>query len=204
MKKFTIISQIVLFVAVIALFILHFKGSCSNPQNVANDTTKRVPVNSSIVYVNIDSVVAKYQMTIDLSGEIQKKGQQLDADLNVKSKNFQSKAQDFTYKAQKGLEVRSKLEEMQQNLQSEEQNLYKLRDSYAQQMQEENSVMLRKVMESIMTYLKEYNKNKNFQFILGRTFDGKILFADEKLDITADVIKGLNENYKSQPKEDKK
>jgi outer membrane protein len=143
-------------------------------------------------------------MTKDLSGEIQVKGKQLDAELSSKSKNFQSAVEDLQYKAQRGLEVRSKLEEMQQKLAAEEQNLYKLRDSYAQQLQEENTVMLRKVMNSIMEFMKEYNKDKHYNFILGNTFDGKILYADKSLEITDDVIKGINEQYNSQKKDSKK
>jgi outer membrane protein len=204
MKKFTIISQAVLFVAIAVLFFLHFKSTCGRGSGSSGDTTTYKPVNSTIVYVNIDSVVTKYQMTIDLSAEIQKKGQQLEADLSVKNKNFQASAQDFSYKAQRGLEVRAKLEEMQQKLQVEEQNLYKLRDSYASQMQEENGVMLRKVMSSIMDFLKEYNKGKNYNFIMGNTFDGKIIYADENLDISIDVIKGLNEQYTELKKDTKK
>jgi outer membrane protein len=203
MKKINIITQAILFVAVIVLFFLHFKGNCGFSGSKGADTTV-AKINSSIAYVSIDSVVSKYQMTIDLSAEIQSKGKQLDADLSSKSKNFQASVQDLNYKAQKGLEVRSKLEEMQQKLSVEEQNLYKLRDSYASQMQEENAVMLRKVMNSIMEYLKEYNKGKNFHYILGNTFDGKILYANESLDITKDVLKGLNEQYASTKKDSKK
>jgi outer membrane protein len=204
MKKINIITQAILFIAIIALFVLHFKGKCGVSGSESNDTTHVAKINSSIAYVSIDSIVSKYQMTIDLTAEITTKGKQLDADLTSKQKNFQAGVQDLQYKAQRGLEVRSKLEEMQQKLAVEEQNLYKLRDSYTAQMQEENSVMLRKVMNSIMEYLKEYNKGKNFHYILGNTFDGKILFADESLNITSDVLKGLNEQYNSTKKDSKK
>jgi outer membrane protein len=204
MKKINIITQAILFVAIIVLFILHFKGKCGLASSSSSDTTNVAKVNSSIAFVSIDTLVAQYQMTKELSSEIQTKGKQLDADLSQKSKSFQAGVQDLQYKAQRGLEVRSKLEEMQQKLAAEEQNLYKLRESYASQLQEENAVMLRKVMNSIMDYLKEYNKGKNFHYILGNTFDGKILYANETLDITADVIKGLNEQYKSTKKDTKK
>ena len=143
-------------------------------------------------------------MAKDLSDGISKKGKQYESELATKQKNLQDGAQNLRYKAERGLELRSKLEEMGQQLAAEEQNLYKLRDSYAMQIQEENSVMLRKVMNSIMDYLKEYSKGKKFQYILGNTFDGKILYADHTLEITADVIKGLNENYKAQAKDAKK
>lgn len=204
MKKLHFIAEAILLVLIIVLFVLHFKSKCGSNGGGSNDSTAVANVEGGIAYVNLDSVVAQYQMTKDLTAEIQKKGSQYEAELSTKTKNLQNGVQDLQYKAQRGLEVRSKLEEMQQQLAADEQNLYKLRDSYAMQMQEENSVMLRKVMSGIMDYLKEYSKDKKFQYILGNTFDGKILYADHTLEITNDVIKGLNESYKAQAKDAKK
>lgn len=204
MKKLHFIAEAILLVLIIVLFVLHFKSKCGSNGAGSNDSTAIANVEGGIAYVNLDSVVAQYQMTKDLTAEIQKKGTQYEAELSTKTKNLQNGVQDFQYKAQRGLEVRSKLEEIQQQLAADEQNLYRLRDSYAMQIQEENSVMLRKVMNSIMDYLKEYSKDKKFQYILGNTFDGKILYADHTLEITNDVIKGLNDNYKAQAKDAKK
>jgi outer membrane protein len=205
MKKIHIIAEVILFLLVIVLFVLHFTAKSSHRSSGSGNTSTAASIDGGIAYVNLDTVVAKYKMTIELTAELQKKGQQFDAELSTKSKNFQSGVQDLQYKAQRGLEVRSKLEEMQQQLAAEEQNIYKLRDSYAQQLQEENSVMLRKVLNSIMDYMKVYTKDKNIQFILGNSFDGKILYANQTLDITQDVLNGLNEQYKpDKSKESKK
>lgn len=204
MKKLHLIAEAILLALIIVLFVLHFKSKCGLKGTSSTDTTAIANIEGGIAYVNLDSVVAQYQMSKDLTAEIQKKGTQYEAELSTKTKNLQSGVQDFQYKAQRGLEVRSKLEEIQQQLAADEQNLYRLRDSYTMQLQEENAVMLRKVMSSIMDYLKEYSKDKKFQYILGNTFDGKILYADHTLEITNDVIKGLNEKYKTQAKEAKK
>lgn len=205
MKKIHIIAEVILFLLVIVLFVLHFTAKSSHRSSGSGNTSTAASIDGGIAYVNLDTVVAKYKMTIELTAELQKKGQQFDAELSTKSKNFQSGVQDLQYKAQRGLEVRSKLEEMQQQLAAEEQNIYKLRDSYAQQLQEENSVMLRKVLNTIMDYMKVYTKDKNIQFILGNSFDGKILYANQTLDITQDVLNGLNEQYKpDKSKESKK
>jgi outer membrane protein len=205
MKKIHIIAEVILFLLVIVLFVLHFTAKSSHRSSGSGNTSSAASIDGGIAYVNLDTVVAKYKMTIELTAELQKKGQQFDAELSTKSKNFQSGVQDLQYKAQRGLEVRSKLEEMQQQLAAEEQNIYKLRDSYAQQLQEENSVMLRKVLNSIMDYMKVYTKDNNIQFILGNSFDGKILYANQTLDITQDVLNGLNEQYKpDKSKESKK
>lgn len=206
MKKSGIIIQAVLAVAVIVLYVLYFtgKGSGNSSSASSSDSTSLTLAQGSIAYVNLDSVVARYDMTKELSKELEAKGKKFDTELNQKSKTWQSNVQDFQYKAQRGLEVSSKLAEMQRQLQEDQQKLLGLRDSYGAQLQEENAVMIRKVMNSIMEYLKEYNKGKNYSFVLGNSFDGKILFADKGLDITEDVVKGLNENYLQLKKNEKK
>lgn len=194
-QSFLVIIVFILLVAVGTLFFLQFKSSGKSDSDSAKTAADAAKINSSIAYINLDSVYAQYQMSKDLADELQIKGKQMEAELAAKSKNLQAGVQDLQYKAQKGLEISSKLQEMQQKLALEEQNLYKLRENYASQMQEENGVMLRKVMNDLMEYLKEYNKSKNFHYILGNTFDGKILYANDSLNITKDVINGLNKRY---------
>ena len=52
-----------------------------------------------------------------------------------------------------------------------------------------------KVSEAVNSFLKEYNKDKGFNLILSKA---SIMLADESMDITAEVIEGLNANYKPQ------
>ena len=56
-------------------------------------------------------------------------------------------------------------------------------------------VMNRNVLNSIMEYLKVYNQDKKYSFVVSHSFGGPVLFADKGLDITKDVIGGLNASY---------
>jgi outer membrane protein len=49
----------------------------------------------------------------------------------------------------------------------------------------------------LSSYLKEYNKGKNYTFILGYQKGGGILFANDSLDITREVLDGLNKEFES-------
>ena len=171
-------------------------------ETVAFQTSAIIPsvADGSIVYVEIDSLMQNYQMTIDLSGELEEKMKKLDADLTNKQRRFQANFNDFQNKAQKGLETRAKLAEMEQQLGIEQQNLMQLSEQYRMEMAEEQAVMQRKIVQAIMDYLKEYNKDKRYQYILGNTFDAKILYADPSLDITASVLDGINAKYKAEQK----
>ncbi len=203
MKKLDLVLVLegILLVAVVVLFVLFFTRKAPSSQNNVETPTEingtTVVGEGGIAYVNIDSLMQNYQMYLDLAAELTTKTQKLDAELSNKQKKLQQDANDFQNKAQKGLETRAKLGEMQQQLMADEQGLMQLGENYRMQIAEEQVVLNRKVLQSVMDYLKEYNKDKGYQYILGNTFDGKILFANQGSDITTSVLEGINAKYKA-------
>ena len=183
-------------------------GSCKNQKapEQAEETgafaSQSIPsvADGSIVYVELDSLTANYQMTIDLSAELEEKMKKMDTDLTNRQRTFQNNVNDFRNKYEKGLETRARLAEMEQSLATEEQNLMQLAEGYRMEMAEEQAVMQRKILQAIMDYLKEYNKEKGYRYILGNAFDAKILYADPALDITASVLDGINAKYRADKK----
>lgn len=200
MKKFTLIFNIVLALAVIALFVLHFTGKSgkgSAKGSVSAETSAELSAQFTAAWVNVDSVLNHYDMYFDMRKELEENSRKLEAELNSKSKTFEREAMDFQDKVQKGLVTRSEAQQLQTNLANKEQELYRLRDEMRMQIAEEEQVKLRKIQNSITEYLKEYNKNKGFHIILSSTFGGPMLYGHPALDITNEVLKGLNENYSS-------
>ena len=204
MKKLDLVLtlEVVLFAAVVVLFILFFKGKGSSGGSYVADAVGITGVDAVadgiIVYINTDSLFQNYQMAIDLSEELAEMTGKLDAELTNKQRVFQNNVNDFQNKAQKGLETRAKLAEMEQQLGVDQQNLMQLSDTYRMQIGEEQAVMQRKVLQAVMDYLKEYNRNKGYQFIMGRAFGDNLLLANPELDITASVLEGINAKYKAE------
>ena len=197
------ILNLFLIPCVIGVCLLISCNSQKAPEQTTNATVSQtipsVP-DGSIVYVELDSLTANYLMTKDLSAELEEKMTKLDADLTNRQKRFETNVADFRNKAEKGLETRAKLAEIEQQLSVEQQNLYQLAENYRMEMAEEQAVMQRKILQAIMDFLKEYNKEKGYRYILGNAFDAKILYADPALDITASVLDGINAKYKAEKK----
>jgi len=149
-----------------------------------------------IAYVELDSIIEHYSMTKDLTGELEEKIKKRENELANLERKFQASVADFQNKATKGLETRSKLAEIEEQLGRESQRLMQLAERYRMEMAEEQLVMQRQILQSIMDFLKEYNKDKRYQYILGNAFDAKILYADPSFNITAEVLAGLNAQYK--------
>ncbi len=200
MKKFSLIANIIFALAIIALFVLHFtSGSKSAKKENSNTDTSKVALSGefSVAWVNIDTILNNYDMYFDMRNELEQSGKKLEAELNSKTKEFEKQAMDFQDKAQKGLETRSKLQQIQQELAAKEQELYRLRDEMRSQLAEEEQVKLRKIHHSITQYLESYNTSKGYHIILSSTFGGPLLYGHPALDITKEVLKGLNEHYGS-------
>jgi len=207
MKKFTLIFNIVLALAVVALFVLHFtskSGKSTVASNGKTETSTELSANFTAAWVNVDTVLNSYDMYFDMRKELEVNSRKLEAELNAKSRTFEKEAMDFQDKVQKGLVTRSEAQQLQTTLANKEQELYRLRDEMRMQLAEEEQVKLRKIQNSITEFLKEYNEDKGYHIILSSTFGGPMLYGHPALDITNDVVKGLNAKYSvNRPKENK-
>lgn len=183
---------------VMAMF---FSISCNKSKQTAGTSTtdsKSAQIApGKTVYVEIDSIMKHYDMAKDVSANLDTKQKRLSADLDSKTKTFQAGVLDYQNKAQKGMLTQAVAQEIQQQLKSQEQGVYQLQDQYRQQLAEEAQVNQRQIISSIMEYLKEYNKTKGYQYILANQFPSTILYADSALNITNEVLVGLNAKYKA-------
>ena len=196
-------KKLLFYLTICVSLLISCKGTKTSEQAETIDSVSppvRTLVDYSIVYVDIDSLTENYQLAKDLMAELEEKMNRLETDLNNRQRRFQTNVNDFQNKASKGLETRAVLAQMEERLGIEQQQLMQLRERYSMEMAEEQMVMQRKVLHEIMEYLKEYNKAKGYKYILGTAFDAKILYADPSLNITAEVLEGINAKYKAEKK----
>jgi len=198
-KNILLIVNAALVVAVIALYVLHFccgndNGSKLQPIVKSGET---VAVEGSVVYIQIDSLVQGYDMFHDLKVELEKKAGKIKKDLDNKGSAFEFKVKDFQEKVQKGLITRSQAEQQQNQLEQEQANLQQYAQRVQMEMAEEEAVMLRRIFDAIQTFLTEYNRVHNYSLILSTSGNTNlVLQGAPELDITKDVLSGLNARYK--------
>ncbi len=197
MKRVNLIINIVLVIAVGTLFVLYFTGK--KKSSPAPTEEKLVDYNNTgkvgMAYINIDTLMNNMDMFFDVRNKLIDKQKSSEAELNSRSKDFEKEATDFQEKVQKGLITRSRAQEIEQELYLEQQNLINLKDKLSRELAEEEQVMNRQLIYYITDYLKEYNKEKNYQFIISNSLAGPLLYASDKQDITNDVVKGINAKY---------
>ncbi len=195
MKRITLTISVLLTATLILIFVSCSKSKNSSSFKNGSESAKPGITNGKIAYVEIDSIISNYEMAKDLKSSLEVKQRQLEAELNTKSKLLQADEADFKSKYQKGIITQSNAQELQQELGSREQILYQLQDKDRAEINEDLQVNQHKLLQNIMNYLKIYNKDKGYQYILANS---TILYADSTNNITKEVIKGLNDTYKKE------
>jgi outer membrane protein len=194
MKNFSVVLNAVLVAAVAVLFVLFFTNKSNKNEAVVADGS--AAQKGDVVYIQIDSLVNNYDMFNDLRSELESKATKIQNDLNKKSRAFENDAKNFEEKLNKGLLTRSQAESMQASLLQRQQELQNYTQQKQMEMAEEETVMINKVMDAIKTYVKEYNKTHQFALILTTSNTTQVVIdGSVSLDITQDVLNGLNEEY---------
>jgi outer membrane protein len=197
MKNLSIALFAVLFLAVVGLYLLHFTGNTKN--KTSDIATSELPA-GGIAYVNIDSVIFKFNMFADRRDELMTKQKSAEAELNSKGTQYEKGVRDYQEKVNKGLVTRATAAQMEQALTTQQQELLSLRDNLQSNLMEEEQVMNRQILEYITKFLEDNKATYNYQFILGKSFGSVVLYSDNGLDITQTVLDAINAKYLAEKK----
>lgn len=189
----------VLAVALIILYILFFNSNQSsngasgkNLSLLLNDSSVTLP----IAFVNVDSLLMNYNFAKDLNESLLRKEESTRATLNQRQGQINSAAQEFDRK------LRNNAFLSQERAQQEQERILKMNQEYqqlaerlTQEFMIEQEKLNLQMEDTIKARMKEFNMNKNYELILSNRTTSTILFADDKYDITDDVVEFLNSKY---------
>ena len=199
MKKLSVVLFSILFVGLGLLYFFHFSGIWGNKKS-KDPVEKPESTSSGIAYVNVDSIIFKFDMFYDRRDDLMDKQQKAEAELNSKAGQYEKSARDYQEKVNKGLVTRATAAEMEQALLQQQQELVNLRDNLQANLIEEEQVMNRQILEYITSFLEENKSEYNYQYILGKSFGGQVLYGDTSLDITQKVLDAINKKYQEENK----
>lgn len=198
MKSTSLIVGIISLVAVIVLYILHFSGTGNNGENEKDGTqtvSSEVSKSLKIAYVKADSVILNYDLSQDLHDEFTKSQEAYNSEFGVKRQSFEKEAAAFQEKLQRGgfLTEQRAIQERDRLL-GKEQEIVKLDQELSGKLAEMQQANNQQILDSLLNYLKEYNKFRGYDYILN---GADILIGDEASNITKEVLEALNSRYNS-------
>lgn len=145
-----------------------------------------------IAYVDLDTLESHFDYFIQRKGELEKKRDQMDNELKANARALQAKVAAFQQKANTLSQAEG--ESIQRSLMTEQQELEQKRQDMGQQYSAQEGQFNDELQKKLDAYLKIYNADKRYTYIFSfRTGQSNILYHDESCDITADVIKGINQ-----------
>ena len=185
--------------------------SCNNAKpaegSAESATADEGPVAGAIVYFNLDRVLDEYDMANDLRSVVETKVASIQQEINRRGSKLEKDVKAFQDKIDKGLLTRSVAEVQGQKLQEQQNSFQQYAAQKQQEMAEEQQVMLNQIADAIKTYLDEYNAEKKYALIIstqGAVLPAPVAAADPELDITDEILEGLNAAYvKTKAKETK-
>lgn len=178
-------------------FILLFT-QCSE-KNESATTTAVMPVAGTemkIAYVEVDSLLTKYRFWNDLNEQIIKKEENIRTTLNEKAKELDGEMREFQRKLENnGFVSRERAEQENARLLQKQRDLQQLQEKLYNDLQAENQKNSLQLRDSINSFLKVYNETRGYSLIISNTQLDNLLYANKSLDITQEIVEGLNARY---------
>lgn len=204
MKQFSIVLNILLVAAVATLFYLHFNGNkkLNAEKHTSNYWVKdscgdNIPV---VAYVELDSLNNNVSFI-----KVRKK--ELEAEQKSITREYENAYRSLTAEKDEFLKkgnaiTQQEAEVFQSKLAQKQQEIEANRQTKAQRLAEKGAKIMEDMQSRVRAFMKEYNKTKNYSYILatGTGLD-YLFFKDSTLNITTDVIRGLNEQMKETVKQ---
>lgn len=191
MKNLSLVLNIVLLVAVCVLFYLHFSGpKRASSYSGSGDTTS---VDLKIAYINSDTVLKYYEYLKVNKEQLEAKTKKMDQDYRNRAMGLQSEIQ--AYQRNVNSMTLGQVRATEEDLGKKQQNLQMYQQSLAQQLMEEEAKLNRELYGRVTGFLKKYGQERGLQVVLKYDPNSDVLFGGPGLDISQDVIKGLNDEY---------
>ncbi|MBK5280393.1 MAG: OmpH family outer membrane protein [Bacteroidia bacterium] len=190
MKNISLILNAILLAAVGILFYLHFSGgvaSSTSPNQIA-------PGDLKMAFINSDSVLKYYDYFKENRTKLEAKGKKLDQELRGRAQGLQNDYE--AYQRNVGNLTIGQAKAIEEDLTKKQQNLRLYQESLSQELSTEEGKMNVDLYSKITTFLKKYSEEKGIQLVLKFDPTSDVLYGESNLDITQDVIAGLNEAYK--------
>ncbi len=202
MKNLSIVLNAVLFIAVAVLYFLHFtKTEVETGEESVSAADSLMPEKLTIVYVMEDSLLSNYEYFQDISAQLDQRRQSLEQDYRSRAEGLQSEIANFQQNA--GNMTMNQARAVEEDLMKKQQNLVRYQESLSQTLMQEEAEMNRKLFERVSGFLEEFATEKGYTVVMNYRPGNALLYGHDAMDVTREVVSGLNKAYEASKKGEK-
>lgn len=188
----------VLLVVAVGWLYFDFYGKKSEKkvvQTVVNNT-KSTAGNAPIAYVELDSLNEKITYIKEKRRALEAEQKVIESEWQRSMRSLEAQRDNFVKRGD--AITQAEAEKFQGQLIEQQQKIEANKQNAAQRLSEKSYVFMDDIQTKLKTFLKEYNKDQRYMYILtsGTGLD-YMIYRDSTLNITDDVIKGMNEKMSS-------
>lgn len=198
MKNLSLTLNVVLLVAVAVLYYLHFSGRktpAAAPATTTAAAAGKDQKTTQYAYVNVDSLLNNYDYFKATRTQLEDRRKKLETEIAGRTRSLENEVVSAQQKANTMTLEQAQLTE--QTLRRKGQELERYQNDAARQLAEEEQKKNEELINNISLYLKKHTEDKPYKIVFGYSKGGGILYATDSLDITQEVLKGLNQDYQA-------
>ncbi|HNY03319.1 MAG TPA: OmpH family outer membrane protein [Bacteroidales bacterium] len=154
----------------------------------------------SVVFVNTDTINAHYEFVKALRSQLEGTGKKLQEEVLSEQSRLEKEAADFQRQVAANQISEDKAKQVYEELMQKQQDLMQKKEHYTNVVAEQEMNMNLRLIDSVTAFLKRFNRQYRFDYILGYKTGGEILVSNDTLDITAPVLEALNKEFQQRKK----
>lgn len=208
LSKINLAFNIVLLLAVAFLFFRTetslLKGSSASPSDeIPSDSTEFASStktqgfsdfsNPRIAYVDAERLNEEYKFISEKYEELEKEQMRIESQIERKLRAAEERYLEL--EAQAPSMTPTMLQDAQMELQNLQQDITRFQEQAATDFRKKEASAQEQFFGNISSFLEKLNKEGRYDYVLTYQIGGQILLANDSLNITDEVVRGLNEEY---------
>ena len=177
-----------------AVYVIDGKNSAKTE----TEAVEAVAQKGAVVWFNMDTIIQDYDMANDLKSVVETKVQSINNEVNKRGSRLEKDINASQEKIDKGPLTRSVAEVQSQKLQQRQAEFQQYAAQKQQEIAEEQQVMMNQIADAINTFVQAFNAEREYAMIIatqGDILSAPVVAGDPDLDVTQEILDGLNAAY---------
>lgn len=193
-------------VAVLSALVLTLSYKVFFNTNSSKKEIKKTPIADTkgkpvkIAYINIDSLMTNYTFAKEYNQKINAEKNAIESKYENLAAGFDKEVRDYQQKLQMGQLNAEEIQKTEQRLGAKQQKIAQDREIELEKLLQKSEQNNKKFNEELDNFIKDYNSDGEYTYILSYIKNREILYADSTFDITKDIVDGLNKQYEEKNK----